>query len=113
MQDRLEAEAAETGMAVDDFDLLPDDNVAEYWEEREDCRERRLAIDDEEGNMIDLQPISQVSDASSASVGVGNDDDFVATVDQLGTQLVDVALHSARLRKEEVADHRNVVRHLV
>lgn len=54
MQDRLVAQTAETGMAVDNLDALPNDNVAEYWEEREDGWERALAIEDEKGDMVDL-----------------------------------------------------------
>jgi hypothetical protein len=37
--------------------------------------------------------------------------DLVASVDELRGELVDVAFDSSWLGEEEVADHRNIVRH--
>lgn len=37
VQNSLMAKAAQRSVAVDNFDLLADQDVAEYWEEREDC----------------------------------------------------------------------------
>lgn len=41
-----------------------------------------------------------------------DDDDLVATIDELGGELVDVAFNAAGLGEKEVADHGDVVRHL-
>ena len=42
---------------------------------------------------------------------MGDDDDFVSSIDELGGQLVDVAFDSSWLWEEEVADHSDIVRH--
>ena len=62
--------------------------------------------------MIYLQSICQVPNTSSAFVGMGNNNHFMAPVDQLRGELVDVTFDSARLWKEEVTDHSNIVGHL-
>lgn len=105
------AQAAETSVAMHNLYLLPDDNVSEDRKEGEDGRERRFAVYDEERNVVDLQAICEIADTGAAFVGMGDDDDFVAAVDELGRQLVYVTLDSSRLWEEEVADHGNVVRH--
>lgn len=111
MQDGLMAQAAQTGMAMNDLDLLTDDNVAKDGEEGEDGGEGSLAIDNKEGYVIDLEAVGQVADASATLVLMGDDDDLVTTVNELLRQLVDMTLDSSRLWKEEVADHGDVVRH--
>jgi hypothetical protein len=68
-------------MAVYDANALAYDDVAEYGEEGEDGREGGFAVYHPEGDIVDLQAIGQVANASSASIGVCNDDYFVATVD--------------------------------
>ena len=50
---------------------------------------------------------------SSSFVGMSDDHNLMTSVYQLRGQLIDMAFDSSRLWKEEVADHRNVVRHLV
>ena len=111
MQNGLMAQAAQTSMAVDDLDLLTDDDVAEDGEEGEDGRKGGLAVDDKEGHVVDLEAIGQVADASATLVLMGDDDDLVATVNELLRQLVDVTLDTSGLGEEEVADHGDVVRH--
>ena len=69
-------------MSVYDFDALADYNVAEDGEEGEDGRKGRLAIDDEEWDVVDLEAIGQVTNACSASIGMCDDDDLVSTVDE-------------------------------
>ena len=61
--------------------------------------------------MVDFEAVGEIADAGAAFVGVGDDDDFVAAVDELGGELVDVAFNAAGLGEEEVADHGDVVRH--
>lgn len=111
MQNCFMAQAAQTGVAMHDIDLLPDDYIPEYRKEREDCRECRFTVDDEERNIVDFEAIGEVSDAGSVGVGVCYYYDFVAAVNELRGQLVDVRLDTPGLRVEEVARHRNVVGH--
>ena len=66
---------------MDDLDLLPDDNVSKDREERKNGGHGRLSIDDKEWDVINFQPIGEVVDASSTSIGVGNNDDLVAAID--------------------------------
>lgn len=82
VENGLSAEAAETRMTVDDFNLFPNDDVAEDREEREDRRKCCLAVDDEKGDMVDLEPICEVAHTGSALVRVRDDDHFVAAIDQ-------------------------------
>lgn len=106
------AEAAETSMSMNNFNLFPNDNVSKDWEEGEDRGECRGAVDDQEWDMVDFEAIREVSYASSSFVRVGNDNDLVSSIDELCGELVDVALDSSWLWEEEVADHGNVVRHI-
>jgi hypothetical protein len=82
MQNRLKTETAQTGVAVHDLNLLPDDNVAENREKGKHGREGRLPVDDEEGDMVDFESIGEVADSGAAFVGMSDDDDFMAAVDE-------------------------------
>lgn len=82
MQDGLVTQAAETGVPMDNLNALADDNVAEDREEGEDGGKGRFAVDDQEGNVVDLEPIGQVAYALSAGIGVCNDYDFMSAVDE-------------------------------
>ena len=62
--------------------------------------------------MIYFEAIGQVSNACAALVCVRDNDHLVATIDELGRELVDVTLDSSGLREEEVADHGDIVRHV-
>lgn len=86
MQNGLMAQTAETSMAVYDLDAFAYDNVAEDWEEREDSGKGGLAVDDEEGHVVDLEAVGEVAHTCSTGVGVRDDDDLVSTIDEfLGT----------------------------
>lgn len=111
MQDCFVTEAAETGMAMDYFDSLPDYDVPKYWKEGEDRWHRRLSINDEKRDVVHFKAIRKVVNSCTAFVGMGDYNDLVAAVDELCGELVDVAFNSSWLGKEEIADHRNVVRH--
>lgn len=76
------AEVAQACVSVHNFDLFPDDNIAEYWKERKYCGKGRLPVNDQERNMIDLEPVREISHASAAFVGVSYNYYFVATIDQ-------------------------------
>ena len=39
-------------------------------------------------------------------------DDFMAAIDELGRELIDMAFNATGLGKKEVADHGDVVRHV-
>ena len=106
------AEAAEAGMAMNYFNLLPDYDVPKYWKEGEDRWHRRLSVNDEKRDMVDFESIGKVVDSCTAFVGMSDHDDLVAAVDELRGELVDVAFNSSWLRKEEVAYHGDVVRHV-
>lgn len=62
--------------------------------------------------MIDFEAIGKVAYSCATLIGMGDDDDLMAAVDQFGGQLVNVTFDSAWLREEEVADHGDIVRHL-
>lgn len=61
--------------------------------------------------MVYLETIGKVSDTCTTLVGMSDDYDFVAAVDEFGGKLVDVTLDPSRLGEEEVANHCNVIRH--
>ena len=105
------AKAAETGMAVHNLNLFPQNNVTEDGEKGENSGKGTFSINDQKGNVINFEPVSEVSDACTALVGMRDDHNLMATVDELGGELVDMTFDSPRLRKEEVADHGDVVRH--
>lgn len=75
-------QAAETCMTVYNFDSFAYDNVAKYWEEGENGGEGSLAVDDEEGYVVDLQSVCEVSDPCSTGICVCDDYDLVPTVDK-------------------------------
>lgn len=110
MQDALVAQTAEAAMAVDNLDTLPNADVAQNGKEGEDGGERGVTVDDEKGHVVDLEAVCEVADALAVVVGVRDDDDLVAAVDELARDLVDVRLDAAGLGEEEVADHGDVVR---
>lgn len=105
------AEIAKTAMSMHYLDLLSNDDVTEHWEEREDGREGRRAVDYKEWYIVYFDPISEISYAGSILVRMGDDDNFVTAINELRRELVDVTFDSPRLGKEEIADHSNVVRH--
>jgi hypothetical protein len=82
MQNSFVAQATKASMAMYDLDSFADHNVAEDGKEGEDSGERRLAVDDQEGDIVDLEAICKVSHACSASVGVSDDNDLVAPIDE-------------------------------
>jgi hypothetical protein len=69
-------------MAVYDFDAFAYDDVSEDREEGEDGGEGGLAVDYEEGDVVDFEPVGQISHACSSLVGMSDNNDFVATVNE-------------------------------
>lgn len=113
MQDSFMTEAAQARVPMDDFDLFSDDYIAKDWEEGEHSRKSCLSIDHPKWDMIDFETVCQVMYTSPAFVGMRDNDDLVASVNQFRGQLINVTFHASGLWKEEVADHGNVVRHCV
>jgi hypothetical protein len=70
-------------MAMDNIDVFSNDDISEYREKREDCRKRRLPIDDEERDVIDLEAVGEVAHAIAGFAGMGYDYYFVAAVPEL------------------------------
>lgn len=83
MEQALVAETAQTAMAVDNLDLLPQHNVAEDGKEGEDGGEGGVTVYDGKGDVVDLDAVGEVPDALSVVVGMGHDNDLVAAVDEL------------------------------
>lgn len=82
MQYPLMTQAAQTGVSVNNLNAFSNDDIAEDWKEGEDGREGGLAVNDEEGNVVDLQSVCEISDSSAAFVGMGDDDNFVASINE-------------------------------
>lgn len=59
--------------------------------------------------MIDLEAVVEIADSLAVIVGVCDDDDLVASVDEFARELVNVRLDAAGLGEEEVANHSDVV----
>ena len=76
------AETAKAGVAVDDPDLLTNNNVPEDGKEGKDSRKSGLSVDDKKRNVINFESIRQVSDSSTASVRVSDYNNFMTTIDQ-------------------------------
>ncbi len=110
MKNSLLTQSAHGGVTVYNLYPLSNDDVAEEREEGEDGRKGGGAVDDGKGNMEDFDAIGQVSDTLSILIGVGDNNDLVASVDQLRRELVDVAFDSSGLRVEEIAHHGDIVR---
>lgn len=109
MQDSFMAKTAETAMAVHNLNTFANTNVPEGGKEGEDGRKCGGAVDDEEGNVVDLDAVCEIADALPVIIGVSDDDDLVATVDKLCGELIDVRFDASWLREEEVANHGDVV----
>lgn len=80
MENRLVAETTQTLVTMHNLDLLADYDVAKHGEEGEHRGHRRLAVDHEERDVVDLETIGEVAHAGAALVGMGYDDDLVAAV---------------------------------
>jgi hypothetical protein len=113
MQDCFMTEATQTRVTMNDLDLFSDYDIAKDREERENRRKGGLSIDDQKWDMVDLQSVRQVMDTRSAFVSMRDNHNLVPSVNQFSCQLIDMAFHASGLWKEEVADHGDVVRHLV
>jgi hypothetical protein len=69
-------------MSMHDFNLLPKKNIPKDREEGEYGGERRLAVYHKKGDVVDLQAVGEVANTRPSIVGMRNDYDFVASVDE-------------------------------
>lgn len=74
--------ARETSVTMNYLYLLPDDDVSEDWKEGEDRWHGGLSIDDHEWNIVNLETICQVANTGAITIGMSDDDNFVATIDE-------------------------------
>ena len=111
MQYSFMAKTAQTCVTMDNLDLLSDNDVSKDREKREDCWQSTFAIYDQKRHMVDFKTIGEIAHACPSLVCMGDDYHFVSAIDQLGGELIDVALDSTGLRKEKIADHGNIIRH--
>lgn len=107
------AKAAQACVAMNDLYLFPYDHIPKDREERKHSWHSSFPVDDQEGDVVDLQSVGEVVYTGSTIVRVGYNDNLVPTVDQLGGELIYMTFHSAGLREEEIANHSDVVRHRV
>ena len=84
VEDGLVAKAAQAGVAMHNIDALAQDDVAKDGEEGKDGGKAGGPVDDEEGNMVDLESIGEIAHAGAALVSVSDDDDLVAPVPEFG-----------------------------
>jgi hypothetical protein len=105
------AQTAQTPMSVYNFNLFPNNDIAEYREEGKDCWKGCSAVNVQEWYIVDFEAIGKVSYAGSFFVGMGDDYNFVSAIDELGRKLIDMTFDTSWLGKEPVADHGNIVRH--
>lgn len=112
MQNSFMAQAAQACVTVHNFNFFSDHDISKDWKKGEDSRKSGFSVNDEERHMIHFEPIGQITDTRSTLVGMCDDDDLMAAIDELGGELIDVAFNAAGLGEEEVADHGDVVRHL-
>lgn len=92
VQYSLMAQTAKASMAVYDLDSFAYNDVAKHREEGEDGGEGGLAVDDEKRHIVDLQAVGEVSHTCSPGICVGDDYDFVSSIDEfLGIGLAEGA----------------------
>lgn len=81
VQNGFMAEATQTGMSMHNLDLFSQDDVAEYWKERENGGKCRFTVDDKKRDVIDFETIGKVAYSCTPFIGMGDDDDLMAAVD--------------------------------
>jgi hypothetical protein len=69
-------------MSMDYLDALTYYNISENGEEGENGGECGLAIDDEKGDVVDLEAVCKVPYTSSTGIGMGDDNDLVAAINE-------------------------------
>jgi hypothetical protein len=80
VQDGLVAHAAQRRMSMHNLDLLAQHDLAEYGEEGEYGWHGGFAVDDEEGDVVYLEPVGKVAHPRARVILVCYDYHFMATV---------------------------------
>jgi hypothetical protein len=86
------AETAQTGMTMNNLDVLANDDISKDGEEGKDGGEGGLAVDDKERDVVDLEAVGEVADSGAAFVCVSDDDHFVSTIDEFLEPFVSTVL---------------------
>ena len=71
-------------MPMHNFNLLSQNDISKDRKEGKDSRESSFSIDNKKRHMIDLEAIREISNTSAPFIGVSDDDDFVAAIDEFG-----------------------------
>lgn len=64
-----------------------------------------MVVHDFQRQVIDFEAISEVTDAFSISVSMGDNYDLVSSFNQALRELVNVAFHASHIRVEKVRHH--------
>ena len=69
-------------MTMHNLYTFSNDDIAKYWKEGKDSGESCLHIDDQKRYIVYFQAVGQVSNTFATLIGMGNDDNLMATVDE-------------------------------
>lgn len=75
-------EAAQTSVPMNNLNLFANDDIPEYREKGEHRGHRRFAVYDKEWNVVDFEAIGEISNSGPSFVRMGDDDDFMSTIDE-------------------------------
>ena len=96
-------------MTVDNIYLLTYEDLAEHHRVvRNYIRVGRLRVHWRDRKMVNLEPVTEVSNSDVLLQRAGNYDDFVATSHQDLSHIIHVHFDASEVRHEEVADKRYV-----
>lgn len=90
-------------------DSLPNKYVPEQWQTVKEGRGRRLVVHDFQRQVIDFEAISEVTDAFSISISMGDNYNFVPSFNQTLRELVNVAFHASHIGIEKVRHHAYIM----
>ena len=106
MKDAFLAQRRKTRMGMDQLNMLPNDDRPKVRQKREIIRQGGGRSDGHERNVVHLEGGEQPTYADSVwRVTVGDDDDFVATTDEVGAEHVYVVFYPAYVGVEEIRYH--------
>lgn len=94
---------------MDYRDSLPNKYVPEQWQTVKEGRGCRLVVHDFQRQVIDFEAISEVTDAFSISISMGDNYDFVPSFNQALRELVNVAFHTSHIWVEKVRHHAYIM----
>lgn len=77
------AEAAQTCVAMDDFNLFAYYDVSKHGEEGKDRWHSGFSVDDEKGNMIDFEAIGEVVNSRASMICMRHHNHFVTSINEL------------------------------